>query len=179
MLAAEGRADSPACRRGVAWLLAAQEDDGSWFGRWGTNHVYGTASIVDGQWHHVAGTWDGQTSKLYVDGVFIGSKATSYQTTNNLDFTLGAVTNGTCRPFTGLLDEVSVWSVVRTAQQIAADAAGPLDPTAAGLELYFDFNAAGCGKTLSDRSPHHLDGLLGGTREPSSSDPSWVDDGPF
>jgi len=46
MLAAEGRADSPACRRGVAWLLAAQEDDGSWFGRWGTNHVYGTGAAV-------------------------------------------------------------------------------------------------------------------------------------
>jgi squalene-hopene/tetraprenyl-beta-curcumene cyclase len=45
-LAAEGRADSPACRRGVAWLLRAQERDGSWFGRWGANHVYGTGAAV-------------------------------------------------------------------------------------------------------------------------------------
>ena len=29
---------------GVAWLLDAQEDDGSWFGRWGANHVYGTGA---------------------------------------------------------------------------------------------------------------------------------------
>lgn len=144
-----------------------------------TNHVYGTTSIVDGQWHHVAGTWDGQTSKLYVDGVFVGSKATSYKNTNGLDFSLGAVTNGTCRAYTGVLDEVSVWSVVRTEAQIAADAAAPLDANAAGLELYFDFNAAGCSKTLTDRSPHHRDGLLGGTVELSPSDPTWVDDGPF
>ncbi len=32
--------------RGVAWLLAAQEADGSWFGRWGVNHVYGTGAVV-------------------------------------------------------------------------------------------------------------------------------------
>ncbi|HZX01911.1 squalene--hopene cyclase [Kribbella sp.] len=46
MLAAEGLTDSGECRRGVRWLLAAQEDDGSWFGRWGTNHVYGTGAVV-------------------------------------------------------------------------------------------------------------------------------------
>jgi squalene-hopene/tetraprenyl-beta-curcumene cyclase len=45
-LAAEGQADSPACRRGVTWLLKHQETDGSWFGRWGANHVYGTGAAV-------------------------------------------------------------------------------------------------------------------------------------
>jgi len=33
---------------GVRWLLRAQEDDGSWFGRWGANHVYGTGAVVPG-----------------------------------------------------------------------------------------------------------------------------------
>jgi squalene-hopene/tetraprenyl-beta-curcumene cyclase len=33
-------------RRGVQWLLANQEKDGSWFGRWGANHVYGTGAVV-------------------------------------------------------------------------------------------------------------------------------------
>jgi squalene-hopene/tetraprenyl-beta-curcumene cyclase len=46
MLAVEGRADSAECRRGVAWLLANQEADGSWFGRWGANHLYGTGAAV-------------------------------------------------------------------------------------------------------------------------------------
>lgn len=46
MLAAEGRTDSAECRRGVRWLLDSQEKDGSWFGRWGTNHVYGTGAVV-------------------------------------------------------------------------------------------------------------------------------------
>ena len=46
MLAHTGRRDSDACRRGVRWLLAAQEPGGSWFGRWGVNHVYGTGAVV-------------------------------------------------------------------------------------------------------------------------------------
>ncbi|BCB91757.1 squalene--hopene cyclase [Phytohabitans suffuscus] len=46
MLAAEGLAGGAECRRGVAWLLRAQEPDGSWFGRWGANYVYGTGAAV-------------------------------------------------------------------------------------------------------------------------------------
>ncbi|MFF5447748.1 squalene--hopene cyclase [Streptomyces sp. NPDC012888] len=46
MLAAEGRAGDPRTWRGVEWLLAEQEPNGAWFGRWGTNYVYGTGSVV-------------------------------------------------------------------------------------------------------------------------------------
>ena len=42
----EGQATSDACRRGVIWLLKHQEPDGSWFGRWGANYVYGTGAVV-------------------------------------------------------------------------------------------------------------------------------------
>jgi squalene-hopene/tetraprenyl-beta-curcumene cyclase len=46
MLAHEGRTDDVVTRRGIEWLLANQEDDGSWFGRWGANYVYGTGAVV-------------------------------------------------------------------------------------------------------------------------------------
>jgi squalene-hopene/tetraprenyl-beta-curcumene cyclase len=44
-LAPERRYDD-AVARGLDWLLAEQEDDGSWFGRWGVNHVYGTGAAL-------------------------------------------------------------------------------------------------------------------------------------
>ena len=44
--AAEGLAHETACRRGVIWLLKHQEEDGSWFGRWGANYLYGTGAVV-------------------------------------------------------------------------------------------------------------------------------------
>src|SRR5262249_39591221 len=46
MLAAEGKTNTLPARRGVRWLLEHQEADGSWFGRWGANHVYGTGAVV-------------------------------------------------------------------------------------------------------------------------------------
>jgi squalene-hopene/tetraprenyl-beta-curcumene cyclase len=46
MLAHRGLAGTEAAQRGLAWLLEAQEPDGSWFGRWGANYVYGTGAAV-------------------------------------------------------------------------------------------------------------------------------------
>ncbi|MEN6366839.1 MAG: squalene--hopene cyclase [Thermoguttaceae bacterium] len=33
-------------RRAVRFILKEQESDGSWFGRWGVNHIYGTAAVL-------------------------------------------------------------------------------------------------------------------------------------
>jgi squalene-hopene/tetraprenyl-beta-curcumene cyclase len=46
MLAALGQAGGEPARRGAAWLLNNQEPDGSWFGRWGVNYVYGIGAVV-------------------------------------------------------------------------------------------------------------------------------------
>ena len=32
--------------RGIDYLLREQQEDGSWWGRWGVNHVYGTAAVL-------------------------------------------------------------------------------------------------------------------------------------
>jgi len=39
-------ADEPVMARALAWLKREQEPDGSWFGRWGTNYIYGTWSVL-------------------------------------------------------------------------------------------------------------------------------------
>lgn len=39
-------ADDPVIARAVAWLRSEQMPDGSWFGRWGTNYIYGTWSVL-------------------------------------------------------------------------------------------------------------------------------------
>jgi squalene-hopene/tetraprenyl-beta-curcumene cyclase len=38
--------DTPALNRAIAYLRKQQEADGSWFGRWGTNYIYGTWSVL-------------------------------------------------------------------------------------------------------------------------------------
>lgn len=42
------KADHPAIRRGVEYLLRVQEADGSWYGRWGVNYIYGTFLALRG-----------------------------------------------------------------------------------------------------------------------------------
>ncbi len=39
-------ADDPVLVRALAYLRREQEADGSWFGRWGTNYIYGTWSVL-------------------------------------------------------------------------------------------------------------------------------------
>ena len=38
--------DHPVMAKGLAYLRSEQEEDGSWFGRWGNNYVYGTWSVL-------------------------------------------------------------------------------------------------------------------------------------
>ena len=39
-------AEHPAIQRAVKFLLKDQDRDGSWFGRWGVNYVYGTSGVL-------------------------------------------------------------------------------------------------------------------------------------
>jgi len=51
VLEALGILDDPAhraaCQRGIAYLRRSQEGEGSWFGRWGVNYVYGTSNVLN------------------------------------------------------------------------------------------------------------------------------------
>ncbi|MGW3565786.1 squalene--hopene cyclase [Streptomyces sp. NPDC000941] len=47
-LGADGRAHTPAARRGVAWLRRNQRPDGSWPGWWACYHLHGTSAAVTG-----------------------------------------------------------------------------------------------------------------------------------
>lgn len=47
-LCRRGLAGHEAARRGVAYLLGAQEKDGSWYGRWGVNYIYGSFLAMRG-----------------------------------------------------------------------------------------------------------------------------------
>lgn len=37
-----------ACELGIEWLAREQEKDGSWYGRWGVNYIYGTSNVLAG-----------------------------------------------------------------------------------------------------------------------------------
>jgi hypothetical protein len=94
----------------------------------GVNHpVWGVTTVPIGEWHHIAATYDGQTWKLYLDGVLDKtltlSSAFTPEATSIQHAALGAAQNSTgglgTGFFSGVIDEARVWGVVRTQQEIA------------------------------------------------------------
>ena len=86
-----------------------------------------SADVTLDNWHHVAGTWDGSTMKLYVDGDFVGEEPfpwTLSTPSNPNGNTIGA----NCDPdpnnpahvcsFNGKIDEVRVYSRALTESEI-------------------------------------------------------------
>ncbi len=85
------------------------------------------AAVWDGNWHHVAGTYDGNKVRLYLDGVEIGDGTPEtiqigygdVMTTTN-DLSIGRY-DGTCKiSYTGLLDEVEIFGRALPASEIQA-----------------------------------------------------------
>jgi len=73
------------------------------------------SSIWDGSWHHIAGSFDGNTCRLYIDGKEIGSGnenniSINYNLSTQNDLYIGAY-NGSCfYPFNGEVDELFIWN---------------------------------------------------------------------
>ncbi len=64
-LSRRGLAGQEAVQRGVAYLLGAQEKDGSWYGRWGVNYIYGSFLAMRG----LAASQDGSPSGAVKDAI--------------------------------------------------------------------------------------------------------------
>lgn len=118
-------------------------------------------AMVTGQWYHVAGTFDGTTMKIYINGVEVGSQAASgIVNTGTYDLTIGraAYTVGGNRYFDGVIDEVRVWSEAvpqSSIQDYMCKKVTAAHPQYASLGGYWNFDAAGL---VTDSSPNGNDG---------------------
>ena len=71
-------------------------------------------------WIHIAGTYDGTTMRLYVNGVQESSLAASIAiATNNLGLGIGAQADGVSK-FMGQMDDVRIYHRALSASEIAA-----------------------------------------------------------
>lgn len=81
-----------------------------------------TGSVALNTWYHIAGTYDGSTMRLYVNGVEVATGALTGNiglASNNLFF--GDDPQFTGRYFPGRIDEVRIWNTTRTPQEIIED----------------------------------------------------------
>ncbi len=84
-----------------------------------------TQPTVQNTWYHAAATYDGSIIKYYINGCLINSIPASGNLVTN-DFLTGIGMQSqnptaTTENFRGNIDEVRIWNVARTEQEILAD----------------------------------------------------------
>ena len=107
-------------------------------------------------WHHVAYTVDPKAADpnlyvLYVDGKAVDSQAGDADARTPTSVWVGSF-DGSSRLYTGLMDDVRVWNVTRTAAEVAADRAHTAPGPVAGLVAYWTFDDTTSGGRVLDAS---------------------------
>jgi hypothetical protein len=88
----------------------------------------GGAGVWDGQWHLVTGTFDGSTTRLYVDGAEIGSGTPTtdpidYGALDTRDLFVGRYPGCDNHDFDGAIDDVRIYGRALTAAEVAQEGA--------------------------------------------------------
>jgi len=137
--------------------------------------VSNEGDIDDSAWHHIAGTYDGLEPKLYVDGepVSLGPEGNTAGGPLTSALTIGTWTD-TLPPsscFPGVIDEVRVWNIARTQEDIQSSMHRVLTGNEPGLVGYWRFDEEPGAQTAVDLSPSCNHGTL------TNMDPAtdWVE----
>jgi len=145
------------------FFLRFRNTDGPRFVEFGLGRQLGVmraaCEIRTNQWYHLAGTYDGRTVAVLVNGSVIGSERTSGSLVidaSDLVIGRGDPEYSSGEYFHGLLDEVRVWNVARSAAEIGASMNGPLTGKETGLVAYWNFDEG----TAADVSGHGNGGRL-------------------
>lgn len=125
------------------------------------------------EWNHVATVFDNGVIKLYVDGALVGTSGTASY--SSLPLSASALTIGEDRIqgpnaeyFLGQMDDIRIWKVAKTVEEISSGMNQCLGDDEEGLELHYDFDE-NSGLTTTDLAGSN-DGTL--TNMDAASD--WV-----
>jgi hypothetical protein len=114
-----------------------------------------------GTWYHLAGTFDGSTMTIFTNGVGIESNKVSgppYIDKSDLFIGRGDPEFSFGEYFHGELEEIRIWNVARSPEEIRAAMSTPLTGKEEGLVAYWNFDDG----TAKDLSGHGNDGILNG-----------------
>ena len=151
------------------------------------NNFYGDLVFLESkgfipvnEWTHAAVTYNSNEVKLFFNGSEDNSTTASGVIRNSIaDLVIGANQYGASviENFSGLIDEVRIWSVARTESQIKLNMYSELKGDETGLVGYWRFNE-GAGNIVLDQTVNGNNGLLqGGVQWISSTislNPAWL-----
>ena len=164
--------------RNTGGVLCADFEEGlGGSGPVGLNHPIVGVTPVGNGWHHAAATYDGTTWRLYLDGNLDASLAVGQPVRSNtiqpaaLARSLTS-TGGGSGFFNGALDEVRVWSVVRTPTEIQSTANAQITTPVAGLAARWALDE-GSGTAVNGSAGTTVNGTITGANY------TWTAAAPF
>ncbi len=136
-------------------LITARQQDGPFFAM-----LTSSAILQIGIWSHIAFVVDGTFSKLYINGVLDQSLLYSdgHNVVPGTPWTIGGGPNRVT--FNGLIDEVRLWNLVLTPQQVVELNQRPMPPGLLNMSFYFNFDQAPGTATATDHSVNALQGTF-------------------
>jgi len=160
--------------RNLGFVLRAGRNSWESFGRAefmiGNERQYWVSAVTpqnlnEDQWYHIAGVYDGNNVKVYVDGVLQDSRdddADPGIAPSNIDLWIGdSAFEPYNREFNGIIDEVRIWNYGKTQAEIQETMAEILEGNEPGLAGYWRFDE-GTGNMAYDSTANHNDGSLVG-----------------
>jgi hypothetical protein len=127
------------------------------------------------RWVHIAGTYDGENLRMFIDGALHDSLTVeTIMTVNESDILIGhgGLNSEYSGAFHGYLNELSIWNIARTQEQLQQDMKENIDSSQSGLVCYWPVKT-GTGQRLVD-SKRNADGQLGSSRNVDDDDPVCV-----
>jgi hypothetical protein len=136
--------------------------------------LFGSTNLLTDAWYHLALTYDGTRMRVFVNGSQENERAcTNALGTSNYNLCFGKESSTSMYALHGQLDEVRIWSIARTPEEIAANYNRPVDPSTPGLAGYWNFDE-GDGQIVYDLTSNENHGFLGETPYAAADDPLRV-----
>jgi hypothetical protein len=125
------------------------------------NDLQGSINVADGNWHHIAATWNGATLRLYVDGNADNSAPLSTHNTTGTTLRIGRRSVGDAQTeyFNGSVDEVRIWNIAKTQAQIQASMNLNTAFNSTGLVAYYQLDETS-GTSITDATANNATGTL-------------------
>jgi hypothetical protein len=107
-------------------------------------------------WAHVAASFDGDSSRLFVNGIKVASQyfRGTMKPNTSYPMRIGRLSDAVqtdARAFNGQIDEVRIWNIAKPQAEILVGYNRHISPTSNGLVGYWNFNIAS-GTTVPDQT---------------------------
>ena len=133
-------------------------------------------TLVEGEWQHVAVTFAHGAGRIFINGQIDAAFPLNTPQNTSTPLTIAYASAFTCCFFIGEIDEVRIWTVERTPQEILGARDRQLLGDEPGLRVYWRLDE-GSGDVASDAAGLGLNLQLGSLPGPDPADPTWSSPG--